>query len=197
MNTNREEIDLERLSRDGQRADQTAPTTLAYREGQPAYYGRRDHTGIVGWGVDLPKANRPAYPKERTPPRLEVPWNEPEPQRQNVEVLVSVEHVKRPPVFGTVQPPSGLSGVLRRAAFGWAEADIRHWLVLILADRVNVVEGVIEDLANGHVPNVFAEMGWKAKYKHNKAGFFTKIAVMSAVAGLGIYLMTRREKDRD
>jgi hypothetical protein len=189
MNTER--IRTATVSESAQRNDQTAPTTLAYREGQPLYAGRTDPRTINGWGADLDRSRRPAYPKEHTPPRLEVPWNEPEPQRQNVEVLTSVEHVKRPPVFGTVQPPSGLSGVLRRAAFGWAEADIRHWLVLILADRINVVEGVIEDLARGHVPNVFAEMGWKAKYKYNKRGFFTKIAVMSAVAGLGVYLLTR------
>jgi hypothetical protein len=199
MNTNTERVDLE----GGQeiegpqtpRSDQTVPTSLAYREGQPGYSGRRHHEGIVGWGVDLPIERRPAYPRERTPPRLEVPWDKPERQRQNVEVLMSVEHVERPPVFGSVQPPSGLSGVIRRAAFGWAEADIRHWLTLILADRINVVEGVIDDLAHGHIPNIFAEMGWKAKYKHNKAGFFVKIGIMSAVAGLGIYLVTRDRGD--
>src|SRR5690349_19100352 len=117
MNTNSERTDLERdqAQQAGVRGDQLAPTTLAYREGQPAYAGPRSHAGIIGWGADLPIENRPAYPRERTPPRLEVPWNEPERQKQNVEVLVSVEHVQRPPVFGTVQPPSGLSGVIRRA----------------------------------------------------------------------------------
>lgn len=199
MDMNTERLDRERsINGDsGQRADQKAPTSLAYREGQPAYSGRRDHDGIVGWGVDMARENRPGIPRERTPPRIEVPYDKPVPQRQNVEVLMSVEHVERPAAFGSVQPPSGLSGVIRRAAFGWAEADIRHWLTLILADRINVVEGVIDDLAHGHIPNIFAEMGWKAKYKHNKAGFFVKIGIMSAVAGLGIYLMTRnREDDR-
>jgi hypothetical protein len=177
------------------RADQNTPTSLAYREGQPGYSGPKSHAGVIGWGVDLPIENRPAYPKERTPPRLEVPWDKPERQRQNVEVLMSVEHVERPAAFGSVQPPSGVSGMIRRVAFKWAEADIRHWLTLILADRVNVVEGVIDDLAHGHVPNIFAEMGWKGKYKHNKAGFFVKIGIMSAVAGLGIYLLTRNSED--
>ncbi|HET6511838.1 MAG TPA: hypothetical protein VFH43_06575 [Candidatus Kapabacteria bacterium] len=187
-------------SRTGVRADQNVPTTLAFREGQPLYRGKRDISGIDAWGVDLEHSRRPAYPKERIPPRLEVPWDEPEPQKQNVEVLVSVEHVKRPPVFGSVQPPSGLSGVLRRAAFGWAEADIRHWLILIMADRINVVEGVIDDLAHGHVPNVFAEMGWKAKYKYNKRGFITKVGVMALIAGAGIFFLAQRgreDRDRD
>jgi hypothetical protein len=180
------------------RPDQTVPTKLAYREGQPLYRGKRDVSGVEGWGVDLDHSRRPAYPKERIPPRLEVPWDDPEPQKQKVEVLVSVEHVKRPPVFGSVQPPSGLSGALRRVAFKWAEADIRHWLTLIMADRINVVEGVVDDLAHGHIPNVFAEMGWKAKMKYNKRGFLTKVGVMSVIAVAGIYFLTRnKDQDRD
>ena len=50
------------------------------------------------------------------------------------------------PVFGTSVPPSGLSGMLRRRAFRRSENDVRHWMMLLLADRVNVVEGLLEDL---------------------------------------------------
>ncbi|RYF73687.1 MAG: hypothetical protein EOO22_08460, partial [Comamonadaceae bacterium] len=66
---------------------------------------------IPGWGTDLDHANRPAYPRERTPPRLEgVHWDEPSPQPARIEVLTSVEHTTRPPIFGTGPAPSGLSG---------------------------------------------------------------------------------------
>ena len=42
---------------------------------------------IKGWGADLDPANRPAYPKERTPPRLDPPvrWQEPPAQTRYVE----------------------------------------------------------------------------------------------------------------
>src|SRR3712207_7840697 len=46
-------------------------------------------------------------------------------------------------------------------AFGYSESSYGHWLPLMLADRVGVVEGVLGDLKQGHLPNVFAEGGWK------------------------------------
>jgi hypothetical protein len=42
------------------------------------------------------------------------------------------------------------------------------------ADRVGVVEGYLEDLSRGHVPNVFAERGWKAEWKHKRKGLVTR-----------------------
>ena len=102
---------------------------------------------MQGWGADLDTANRPAHPKERTPPRLEgIHWDEPAQQVSGVEVLVSNERPGITPVFGTSVPPSGLSGVLRRRAFKRSENDLRHWLTLLLADRVNVVEGLLGDV---------------------------------------------------
>ena len=59
--------------------------------------------------------------------------------------------------------------MIRDVAFRFSENDIRHWLLLLLADRVNVVEGILDDLAHGHVPNFFGEMGGPAEWKHNRA----------------------------
>ncbi|WP_229466382.1 hypothetical protein [Pseudoduganella plicata] len=101
------------------------------------------------------------------------------------------------PLFGSPQPPSGVSGMLRRAAFKTTENDLRHWLLLLLADRVNMVEGVVDDLARGHVPNVLAEMGIKAEWEHNRSGLVKKVAVAAAVAGVGYYLLKRRSDSRD
>ncbi|MGI9245815.1 MAG: hypothetical protein ACR2I8_03810, partial [Steroidobacteraceae bacterium] len=50
------------------------------------------------------------------------------------------------PVFGTAVPPSGLSGAIRRRAFRHSENDLRHWLLLLAADRVNVFEGLVADV---------------------------------------------------
>jgi hypothetical protein len=101
---------------------------------------------IPGWGADLDRANRPAVPMERRPPRLEgVHWNEPPRQEARVEILKSTEHFQMPPVFGTSVPPRGLSGWIRRRAFRHSENDLRHWLMLLFADRVDVVEGMVSD----------------------------------------------------
>lgn len=106
----------------------------------------RPYAHIPGWGSDLPRENRPAVPMERTPPRLDVPWSDPPPQQpMTVEVLKSVERPDHSRTFGTRLPPKGLSGAIRRAAFRRSENDIGHWLLLIAADRVDVVEGLCED----------------------------------------------------
>ena len=47
---------------------------------------------------------------------------------------------KMPPVYGTSIPPRGLSGVLRKVAYGYPDHWVRHWMVLLVADRVDVWE---------------------------------------------------------
>jgi hypothetical protein len=156
---------------------------------------QRSHEHIKGWGADLDPKNRPAYPMERMPPRLKgVHWDQPEQQPVRMEILHSTERPGITPIFGATVPPSGLSGKIRELAFKSSENDIRHWLLLLLADRVNVVEGIGQDLMSGHIPNIFAEMGGKSELKHNPAGLARKVAVASAVIGVGYYLMTRKSR---
>ena len=62
-----------------------------------------------------------------------------------VEILHSMERPGITPVFGTSTPPRGVSGRMRRRAFRRSESDIRHWMMLLAADRVNVVEGLLAD----------------------------------------------------
>ena len=155
---------------------------------------------IKGWGADLDHAMRPAYPMERMPARLEGDHSHPPVQQaQTVEILQSIERPSITPIFGTPQPPSGISGMLRRAAFGSSESDLRHWLMLLFADRVNMVEGLGADLMRGHVPNLFAEMGGKAEFKYNRQAAIQKTLVISALVGLGLLLWSQskgRESDR-
>jgi hypothetical protein len=84
--------------------------------------------------------------------------------------------------------------MIRRAAYKMTENDVRHWLMLLLADRVNVVEGIVDDLAHGKVPNLLGEMGIKAEWKHNPAGLVKKAAIATAVVGTAVYLAKRRKQ---
>jgi hypothetical protein len=43
-----------------------------------------------------------------------------------------------PPVYGTAAPPKWLSGLLRKVAYHYPDHWARHWMVLFLADRVDV-----------------------------------------------------------
>jgi hypothetical protein len=152
-------------------------------------------TDIPGWGADLDHANRPAYPMERMPPRLDnVHWTQPEDQPLNMTVFHSTERPGVTPLFGTSAPPTGLSGKLRGAAYRLSENDIRHWLLLLLADRVNMVEGIGEDLLQGRVPNLLAEMGIASEWKYNRAGLVRKAAIATAVTGIGYLLLRRRRQ---
>lgn len=163
---------------------------------EPEDRRRKPPAGIQGWGADLDPAVRPAVPKERTPQRfVDAHWDDIEPQRpRDVKVLHSNERPGLTPIYGTAQPPSALSGLIRRAAFRHSENDLRHWLMLLFADRVNVVEGIIDDLAHGHVPNVFKEMGGPAEWKYNRQGFIRKAVIAGGIVGLLLYLNSRRSR---
>jgi hypothetical protein len=157
----------------------------------------KDFSHIKGWGIDADPKNDPTYPMK--PHRTDAEqtgysWERPTLQPETVEVLHSNERPNLTAVFGTSTPPSGLSGMIRRYAFKYSEGSWGHWIPLLLADRVNVVEGVIDDLRRGHVPNIFAEKGWKAEWQHNPRGLVTKVATTVLVATALVTLVTRRNK---
>lgn len=169
--------------------------TVYVEKTSPEARQRKPPEGIMGWGADLDPQVRPAYPKERTPPRfINRHWDDLDQQTPTVKVLHSTERPGLTPVFGTAQPPSGLSGLIRVGAFRYSENDLRHWLMLLFADRVNVVEGIIDDLAHGHVPNLFREMGGPAEWQYNRAGFMRKAAIAGAVVALLLYVNSRRRR---
>src|SRR5919205_2085197 len=118
----------------------------------------KDPSHIKGWGVEADPKNDPTYPmKDRNNgEHAGYSWERPPQQPIDVEILHSNERPNVTSVFGTSTPPSGLSGVLRRLAFAYSESSYGHWLPLMLADRVSVVEGVLQDLMHGRVPNIFA-----------------------------------------
>jgi len=156
------------------------------------------YTHIKGWGIDADLKNDPTYPmKNRTDEeRYGYTWQRPEQQPDSVEILTSTERKNLPAVFGTTLPPSGLSGMIRRFAFNYSESDYAHWLPLMLADRVGVIEGIARDLGRGRVPNLFAEYGFGAEMKYNRKNFLTKVAVTTVAAGLLTAFLIYRSRRR-
>jgi hypothetical protein len=160
----------------------------------PEDHPKKPPSGIQGWGADLDPAMRPAVPKERSPQRfVKIAEDIDHQPDRGVKVFHSTERPGLTPVYGTAQPPTGVSGLIRKAAFRHSENDLRHWLMLLFADRVNVVEGIIEDLGRGHVPNLFKEMGGPSEWKYNRDGFIRKAAIAGVVVGL-IFAMRRRHR---
>ena len=151
---------------------------------------------IEGWGIDADPENDPTYPMKHyngaDHDRLQ--YERAPQQSQHEEILKSNERPAITRVFGTSSPPSGLSGMLRRYAFRFSEGSAAHWMTLIVADRVNVVEGIVDDLAHGHVPNFFAERGWNAEWKYNKKGVIRNIAVGVTVTSILLLVLASRKK---
>lgn len=156
--------------------------------------GSKDH--IPGWGIDANPENDPTYPMKQ--------WNGADHQRFNydkpvqqpidVEVLHSIERPGVSRVFGTSTPPSGLSGAIRRWAFKYSESTYLHWVPLVLADRINVVEGYIDDFAHGIITNPFAERGWQAEWKYNRKSLIKNALIGSAVTFAALALVSKKKK---
>jgi hypothetical protein len=150
---------------------------------------------IPGWGIDADPENDPTYPmKHRNGADYErLNYQRPSQQPVDVEVLHSNERPGITRVFGNTAPPEGLSGSIRRFAFKYSESSYAHWVPLVLADRIDVVRGIIDDLRNGIAPNIFAEKGWKAEWKYNKKGLLIKAAIgIAAITALTMLRKRRR-----
>jgi hypothetical protein len=155
----------------------------------------KDPSKIEGWGVDADPKNDPTYPMKvrNDGEHSGYSWERPQQQPLTVEVLHSNERPDVTSVFGTSTPPSGPSGALRRLAFRYSESSYGHWLPLVLADRVSVVEGLVGDLKQGRVPNVLAERGWKAEWKHNRTSLIRRILLRAVlVSAAVVYFSSKR-----
>lgn len=148
---------------------------------------------IKGWGIDADPKNDPTYPmKDYTgDDHRRLNYDRPSAQSEDVEILHSNERPNLSAVFGTAVPPSGLSGMVRRYAFKHSEGSFGHWIPLLLADRINAVEGIVDDLRHGHIPNIFAERGWKSEWKHNPRGLAKKVLIGVALTAVALTLLSR------
>ena len=137
---------------------------------------------IAGWGSDLDPAVRPGVPRDKAPDiGIETLYPDFEQQVPRHRVHKSTEHGRLTPVFGNVCPPRGLSGKIRDFAYNFSEGRLSHWILLMAADRVDVVEELLVDFAQLQIPNIPKEMGLKSALKYNRNGVAKKLAV----AGIG------------
>jgi hypothetical protein len=124
---------------------------------------------IPGWGVDSDPADRPSVPKLKFQEDLTgAHWEFPDRQPEKWPRERSIEHKFLTPVFGTAQPPKGLSGVIRRFSYDrYSEGRAAHWLLLMLADRVDAIEEHVKSFATLRPDNPITETGIKAEFTHH------------------------------
>lgn len=100
------------------------------------------HSEEPGFEADLSVDARPGVPRTLDDRSTdEVPREHTLPQQPpTVRFLKNTQRDALTPVFGTAAPPRGLSGLLRAKAYAIPEHKAPHFLLLLLADRVDVVE---------------------------------------------------------
>ena len=182
--------------------ENTSNKTTANRQGQQSGTSNTSaqdtnvYSHIKGWGIDADPKNEPTYPMKKWTgdDHKRLNWERPPLQPLDIEVLHSNERPGLTATFGTSVPLSGLSGQLRRYAFKHSESTYSHWLPLLLADRINVIEGIVSDIGHGHIPNIFSEKGWKAEWKHNPKGLVTKVAVLTVATALVAGMLFGKDK---
>lgn len=115
---------------------------------------------IPGWGVDRDPADRPAFPREQpgivTGAHWDLPAQQPDPGGRER----SVEHLRLTPVFGTAQPLHGPVGRIRRYAYSaYSEGQTAHWLLLIVADRLEAGIAHMKSLASRRPDDPVSQSG--------------------------------------
>lgn len=149
---------------------------------------------IPGWGMEADPENDPTYPMKHSngADHQRLNYEKAPQQRQDIAVFHSIERPGLTRVFGTSTPPAGLSGAIRQYAYKFSEATATHWMALILADRVDVIQGKINDLKHGVIPNPWIERGWRAEWKHNRLEFVTKAATTAVFITAAIMMMKKK-----
>lgn len=152
---------------------------------------------IPGWGTDLER--RPGIPREKNRENGSSPherhWLELVRQVPETKIHQTIERPHITPVFGTTAPPRGLSGVLRNYAYRFSEDKMRHWYLLAFADRIDMVEGWIEDLREGKRPALLPAMEFRTINKIRMGRLNPLWLGIGAAAGIGVlYVLFRRGK---
>lgn len=80
-------------------------------------------------------------------------------QLQEIEILCLFEWVVLFGVFGLDLFFKGVSGWIRCWVFCYGEFDQWYWMLLMLVDRVDVVEGIVFDVWKGYLFYGFVECG--------------------------------------
>jgi ferritin-like metal-binding protein YciE len=117
-------------------------------------------------GIDEPRENRPGVPMSAEPATRErTHWGPLPRQQPRKRHPHSTQRDELTPVFGTGPGPRLASGVLRSMAYRMPEHQARRWLLLLAADRVDVLEHRVPELLTGR--------GWYAladQVRANPAG---------------------------
>ena len=162
------------------------PTDVTYADSR----SRLPTSHIPGWGIDAPEDRRVGVPKNGrfTAEENGVPEGEIVQQKTDAKIFVTIERPKITPVFGTTYPPKLLSGKLRTYAYTIGESKRSRWLTLILADRVDVVENIVDEFFFGQT--------MPGRAKKVRPVVYAGVGVFSVAAVAGLFYLSTKSKSR-
>lgn len=141
-------------------------------------------TRATGGSPVDPPADRPGVPMDSRPaPADGASWAEPPRQEGGEHHLRRAGLPRLTPVWGSAQPPRGVSGALRRGAYAIPEHFARHWMLLVLADRVDVLEDRVGDA----LAEPFEHLGLETAARHARGN---PLAMLAGTA-LGVWVASR------
>lgn len=148
-----------------------------------------DFRTINGWGADLDPKNRPAVPRELPSNVTKLRGDVKHWQKPPFRIHMSNEQPGITPVFGTSCPPHGLSGMVKDYAYQFGEATNRHWFLLMMSNRIDVLERMFGDAFRGHPDNYVAEKAWSSGARSAKVtryGAVAAVTIGALVLGLAV-----------
>ncbi len=96
--------------------------------------------------------------------------------------------------YPEIEHPEEKSVERPNIAYKKSKSSDRRWLPLVLADRVGVYDGLLEDLFQGKLSNLIKERGWDSEWKYNRKNFVLKAATaVAAVTAVIVGVFVNRE----
>jgi hypothetical protein len=116
------------------------------------------------WGIDADWSRRPGVPRQFSPPRPFPNARLPIARQRGkpASPLHGRSNKSLPPVFGTSTPLRGLAGVIRKLAYRAPDHFPRHWLLLLLGDRVDAWTYRAKKLMPWAIPLAVAAVWWRS-----------------------------------
>lgn len=103
----------------------------------------REPKNVPFRGVDRSPEVRPGVPRESAPhPIGAAHWAFPEQQPLERAAQIRLGLARPTPVLSTALPPRGPSGALRRLAYRLPDHRVGRWILLLLADRIDVIQNL-------------------------------------------------------
>ncbi len=91
----------------------------------------------------------------------------------------------------------GISGRIRKYAFGKSESSYGRWIPLVMADRIGIIEGLIDDIRNKRFPKIINAKGVIALIGLSRKNLIRSVAISGLVTAGAITLLVLKNRKKE